>query len=264
MLQPYKKTGRRATLVLALIFLVLSLVYFIHELYKIQSKVSEVREKSETTKFFKLLLEKDITSESASSTSNPAIRDSDRKEHEPEPIIVQSIKILPQHPSINDSIKAQATTNYADEKISYEYKWYINDKEVENIKGDTLPKGMFKKNDQISVAVAPFMDGKQGRSFISAPILIQNSPPSLEIVEMPKNVKLGDVMEFQLIGSDPDGDKLTYALEPPVIEGMTINKDTGKIIWKPHKREKGIHKFSASASDPDGGKYIRTFELEIK
>jgi len=224
-----------------------------------QSKVSEVTEKSETTKFFKLLLEKDKNPEQA----KPPI-ETEKKEPQPEPLTVQSVAFEPKRPLISDNIKAAAKSNYPDEKVAYIYKWFINEKPVENVKGDTLHRGVFKKYDRVHVIAIPLMDNKQGFPFISAPLLIENSPPSLEISEMPKNVKLGDVMEFQLLGTDPDGDKLTYALEPPVLEGMTIDKDTGKIIWKPQKREKGIHKFSASASDPDGGKYIRTFELEIK
>jgi hypothetical protein len=44
---------------------------------------------------------------------------------------------------------------------------------------------------------------------------------------------------------------------------MTINKETGKIIWKPKKREKGTYKFGASATDIDGVRTSKTFEFKI-
>lgn len=262
MLRPYKTTGRRATLVLALIFLILSFVYLIHAYQQMSAKVSRVADKEETTQFFRLLLEGDKKVPSDRSSFKPETKETETKE--PEALMVKSIQLQPKHPTIADTIKAVALSNYEDQKVSFEYKWYINDKIVEGIKDDTLPKGMFKKNDLISVSATPILDGKKGYTFISAPIIIQNSPPSLDMKEIPQNTKLADVIELQLTGTDPDGDKLTYALEDPLLAGMTINSETGKIIWKPQKKEKGLYRFKASASDSDGGKIVRTFELEIK
>lgn len=262
MLQSGKKTGHRAGLVLALIFLILSIVYLFQEVRQIQSFVYRKIGKDESTKFFRLLLEKDKVADSRNPSIEPDKLGAGKKEADP--VVVQSIKLLPPKPGITDNIKAQAEANYDNQKVSYEYKWYINDKAVEDIKEDTLPNGRFRKNDQISVVVTPFIDGKQGYSFRSAPVLIQNSPPVFEMKEMPQMAKLTDTMELQLIGSDPDGDRLTYALDPPVLEGMTINSETGRIIWKPQKKEKGVYKFTASVSDSDGGKFVRTFEIEIK
>lgn len=263
MLKPHKTTGRRATLVvLALILLILSVVYLIHEYQQISPKASRVAGKEETTQFFRLLLEGDKKVLSDKPSVKPETKETEIKE--PEALMVKSIQLQPKHPTIADTIKAVSLSNYEDQKVSFEYKWYINNKFVEGIKDDTLPKGMFKKNDLISVSVTPIMDGKKGYAFISLPIIIQNSIPSLDMKEIPQNTKLADVIELQLIGTDPDGDKLTYALEQPTLGGMTINSETGKILWKPQKKEKGLYRFKASASDPDGGKIVRTFELEIK
>ncbi len=257
MLQSGKKTVRRATLILAIIFLIFSFVYLAHEFQQTQSKIFRGFEKQEPTKFFKLLIQKEKKEDSVKPHEDP-------EKKPPDPLIVQSIKLLPQNPTITDSIKAEATANYDNHKVSYEYKWYVNNTAIEDVKNNILSKERFKKNDQITVVVTPFMEGKQGHSFISVPVLIENSPPSLDYKEIPLNTKLTDAIELQLSANDPDGDILTYALEPPILDGMMINSKTGLIIWKPQKKEKGIYKFTASAADSDGGKAVRTFELQVK
>jgi hypothetical protein len=176
--------------------------------------------------------------------------------------VIKAIKFIPEQPTIFDNIKAEITISYSGEgKVTYEYLWKINNIAVNDIKGDTLPSGTFKKKDKISVRVTPYADGIEGYPYESMFIVIHSAPPSLELKETVQ--KISDTIEFQLISIDPDGDKVTFSLEDPYLEGMTINKETGKIIYKPLKKEKGVYKFRASATDTDGAKITKTFEFKI-
>lgn len=184
--------------------------------------------------------------------------------HTPEDIklpTIKSITFIPAEPTIFDSIKAEALTDYNREKVAYEYLWEINNKPIAIIKGDTLTAGLFKKGDAIRVLVTPFADEIKGYTYESRFIIIHSAPPSLELKEMSQ--KLNKIIELQLISVDPDGDKVTFSLEEPLLEGMIINKETGKITWKIEKKEKKTYKFRASATDVDGAKTTKTFEFSI-
>lgn len=176
--------------------------------------------------------------------------------------VIKAIKFIPEQPTILDNIKAEVSVAYSElDKVAYEYLWDINGKVVEDVKGDILPAGFFKKLDKIAVTVTPYVDRVKGYSYKSMFIVVHSAPPSLELKETVQ--KISDTVEFQLINRDPDGDKVTFSLEKPYPEGMTINKETGRIIWKPQKKEKGIYKFRASATDTDGTKITKTFEFKI-
>jgi hypothetical protein len=175
--------------------------------------------------------------------------------------VIQKITLFPAQPTIQDSINCTFELDRQVEKADFEYKWMVNGKVLDNIKKDVLPVGSFKKNDRISVDVTPVLSGRKGLMAQGRDIIIYSAPPVLAMKE--GLVKGEDVVELQLIGTDPDGDKITYALEEPHLEGMSVDKESGKITWKPSKREKGIYKFGASATDPDGSKIVMVFEVSL-
>ncbi|MBA4323469.1 MAG: hypothetical protein C0408_11690, partial [Odoribacter sp.] len=181
---------------------------------------------------------------------------------EPELPTIQSIKFIPEQPTILDDIRAGIKTVYNGEaSISYGCSWEINGSIIKDVKEDVLPKGIFKKGDKISVTVTPYAKGLKGEPYKSMFIVIHSAPPTLELKEMVQ--RLDNIIEFQLFSKDPDGDEITFSLEEPVIEGMTINKETGKIVWKPENKETGTYTFRASATDTDGTKTTRKFEFKI-
>jgi hypothetical protein len=176
--------------------------------------------------------------------------------------VIKSIRFIPVEPTILDSIKAETSTDYNKGKVTCEYLWEINNKPVTDIKGDTLPAGLFKKGDAIRVIVTPFVGEIKGYPYESMFIVVHSAPPSLELRETKQ--KLNNTIELQLVSTDPDNDKVTFSLEEPYPEGITINKETGKITWKPVKKEKGTYKFRASAMDTDGVKTTKTFEFKVE
>ncbi len=257
-----KSSGQARVLLLALILAIVLLLYFI---IAYSPKKTEVTVKSKTDPIIAELIKGDkketVQKPEEKAPEKPA--EQLAKVNKAEPQMVKSIQFTPSQPTVLDNIKAEAKMNYEAEGITYEYRWLVNQKSVDEVKGDTLPKGKFKKYDLVSVIITPLIKGTKSYPFASAPIIIQNSVPSLDLKILSERQKIDKPIEMQLISSDPDGDKVTFSLEDPMLEGMTINKETGKIVWNPSKKERKTYQFSASASDNEGAKITKTFELKI-
>lgn len=247
-------------MILALILGLLLIVYFL-AFYK--PKIAEIAQNPKTDPMFAELIKKDNKDAVEKPAEQASATNEQVKVNKSEPLTIKSIQFLPENPTISDNIKVEAKANYEARGITFEYKWMINQKVIDDIKGDILPAGKFKKYDHISVIITPYMKGTKSYYFVSGAVVIQNSVPSLDMKVVSQKQKIDEPIEMQLTGSDPDGDKVTFSLEAPVLEGMTINKETGKIVWKPQKQQKGIYLFGASAADPDGAKMTKTFELKI-
>lgn len=176
--------------------------------------------------------------------------------------VIRSIRLFPEQPTIMDTIEVRAVTDSDGQSpITFLYQWKINNSIVAGSAGNSLPPGSFKKGDVVNVRVTPLADSREGHAQESPHVVVHSAPPTLEMKELKQ--KLHGAVAFQLVGSDPDGDRITYALEEPVLEGMTIDRETGALSWKPLKKEKGDYSFTASATDPDGVKTVRTFRFTI-
>lgn len=250
-----KQSGRASVLILALIATFLLFLYFILA-YKPHK--AEITQKNDP--MYAELIKKD-TKETPQKSPEQTPPQAAPKQSEP--LMVKSIQFLPENPTISDNIKVETKANYEARGITFEYKWMINQKVIDDIKGDTLPKGKFKKYDRVSVVITPYMDGAKGYPFGDNLVIIQNSVPTMDMKEVTQKLKKDAPIVLQLTSTDPDGDKITFSLEDPKLEGMTIDSATGRIVWKPQKKEKRAYQFSASASDPDGAKITKTFELKI-
>lgn len=247
-----KKKWRQNYVYIALFVVVLSILLYI-VLYKPAHKDSVTISSSSrsTLPFLDVITGKDLSKDIPPSTS----------EYIKLPTI-KSIRFIPEDPTVVDSIKAEVLTDYDQGNVIYEYLWEINSKPITGIKGDILPSGLFKKGDAIRVMVTPFVNNVKGYTYESMFIVVHSAPPSLELIETKQ--KLNNTIELQLVSKDPDNDKVTFSFEEPYLEGMTIDKETGKITWKPKEKKKGIYKFRASATDTDGAKIIKTFEFKIE
>jgi hypothetical protein len=176
--------------------------------------------------------------------------------------VILSASIMPEYPTVTDSIKAVVVTDGKPAaEVEFEYIWFINAKPVESADSDTLPGGLVKKGDAVSCNVTPYAFGKRCLTHQAYQRLVFGALPVLSL--KPFNGILGQSVELQLAVLNPDGGKIVYALEDPRIDGMTIDKDSGKITWKSSKAEKGVFKFGASATGMDGARTTRVFEFSI-
>ena len=178
--------------------------------------------------------------------------------------LIDGIKVTPVRPTILDSLNVEVQKHVLkDGQLTFDYRWQINGKPVQEVKGNLFPAGLAKKNDRVTVTVTPYVDGVEYKEFnYSITQNIFNAAPSLILTSGER--KTSDVITLQCVGSDPDSDKIIYALEEPYLDGMTIDKTTGKITWKPARKEPGVYHFRASATDSDGAKTAKTFEFSIE
>src|SRR5262249_43118958 len=67
---------------------------------------------------------------------------------------------------------------------------------------------------------------------------------------------------YPVAASDPDGDPLSFFLiNPPA--GMSIDRATGAITWRPELAQLGSHSVTVSVRDSRGGAATQTFDLEV-
>jgi len=175
------------------------------------------------------------------------------------------IRILPLQPTRLDTLKADiATGTDTGKKRTYTYRWKINDKTVEGATGDTLKSDRLKKRDMVTVTATPHEGDQAGFPLESPIISIHSASPILELKAASQKRKVGESIEMQLLASDPDGDAVTFSLEVPTVEGMIIDKTTGKITWRPRPDQRGKIRFGAAAEDTDKTKVTKVFEVMVE
>jgi hypothetical protein len=177
---------------------------------------------------------------------------------------IQAIRLQPSRPTRMDNLKAEVeVAPTAPEKLLYTYLWKVNDQIIEEAKGDTLNLSPFKKRDLVTVTVTPH-DGDTAGYAVESPIVaIHSGLPSLELKAMHQPRKAGEPIELQLVGVAPDGDPITFSLEPPQVPGMTIDKLSGKILWLHQPDQKGSIQFGAAVEDDTGSKITKTFTVTV-
>ena len=179
-------------------------------------------------------------------------------------LIIADIRITPDQPLATDTLKAIVSLASGDATgITLAYQWKINEQSIFEATEQVLKDRPLKRRDRVSVVVTASRNGITGPPAESKPVLIHSLPPSLDMKIVTSQIRMGLPIEIQLTGAAPDGDKVVYALTPPLLEGMTIDGNTGKISWKPQRVSKGKLKFGAAATDSDGNKTIKVFELDM-
>jgi hypothetical protein len=177
--------------------------------------------------------------------------------------MIQSVRITPTQPLPSDRITAKAALADDDvEGVSFLYRWKVNERFVPGA-GDTLDDVVLKRHDRISVVVSALRDGKEGPRTESQTVVVYGLPPSLEMKILTTRFRPGETAEIQLTGAAPDGDKLVYSIVSPFVDGMKIDENSGKILWKPERLLPGKLQFGAAAADTDGNRTTRVFEIDL-
>ena len=84
--------------------------------------------------------------------------------------------------------------------------------------------------------------GASTTQFFDLPVVATatDNPPTITS-NPPATVRLGSTYVYQVIATDPDGDKLTYSLTTQPV-GMTIDPNTGLVTWKPTPAQLGVER----------------------
>ncbi len=88
-----------------------------------------------------------------------------------------------------------------------------------------------------------------------------NVPPSITSVP-PTEAFVGSLYTYQVLATDQEGDRLTFALvNPPT--GMEINADTGAVRWTPAVEQVGAQTVIVAADDGRGGHAEQAYTLQV-
>ena len=179
-------------------------------------------------------------------------------------LIIAEVRITPNQPLATDTIKAVVSLAGGDATgTTLTYQWKINEQAIFEATDIILKDKPLKRRDRVSVVVTAVRDGVAGPPAESKTVVIYSTPPSLDMKVVTPQVRLGLPVEIQLTGVAPDGDKVVFSLISPFVEGMMIDGNTGKIAWTPQRVIPGKLKFGAAATDTDGNKTMKIFELDM-
>ncbi|GEM_PF-1927752 len=172
------------------------------------------------------------------------------------PPVTLRAELSPAMPRADSTVIVNIKTRDIDgDNVTFKYKWTVNGKfagEEEFLDGD------LKRGDIITVEVTPF-DGDDYGQTVRLKTEIFNSPP---VFSAKQPYLDGNIYKYQVAATDPDGDKLTYALkESP--EGMSIDPATGMITWNVSSENEGVYDIKVSISDNNGGEIIVPFSTRI-
>ncbi|MBP6940569.1 MAG: cadherin-like domain-containing protein [Syntrophorhabdaceae bacterium] len=157
-----------------------------------------------------------------------------------------------------DKLKVVAEGNtIGNVPVSFRYEWTKNGQPVEG-GGDSISG--FKRGDRIIVKITPYLGEMAGLPRMLS-TEIKNSTP--KVTEDKQVVFEGNIMKYQVKATDPDGDKLTYALEAAP-QGMTIDSNTGLVQWPVKEDFSGKVDFKVKISDGNGGEISYALSTNIE
>lgn len=157
-----------------------------------------------------------------------------------------------------DHLKVVAEGNtVGNTPVSFRYAWTKNGQPVEG--GGNSISG-FKRGDKIDVKITPYIGELLGQPRTLS-TEIKNSTP--KVTEDKQVVFEGNIMKYQVKATDPDGDKLTYALEGAP-QGMTIGSSTGLVQWPVKDDFSGVVSFKVKISDGNGGEIVYPLSTSIE
>ena len=168
------------------------------------------------------------------------------------------LSFSPALPMTGDRIKAVVNVFDPDgDNITLRYSWSINGEPVQESE-DPVLRHTVREGDRIDLTVTA-SDEESKSQPISGMVFVGNSPPDAQ-VEQQRLV--GDLYVAHIHGSDPEGNKLTFALKeaPP---GMKIDKNTGLIKWKIEKGVQGEFPVEVSVKDAKGAETLVSYTVKI-
>jgi len=171
---------------------------------------------------------------------------------------IRSVIFRPGTGQPGDAFGAEAEPYDADgDPVRIEYAWQCNGKPAGTGSRIEVP---VKRGDKVMLTVTPF-DGEERGPATTLNREIRNSPP---VILGQEQFRIeDDVVTFHVRASDPDGDRLTYALReaPP---GVRIDAATGMVHWDVPVGTPEKMPFLVSVTDGAGGVTTARFVVTVR
>ncbi|OGW49036.1 MAG: hypothetical protein A2V62_01005 [Nitrospirae bacterium RBG_19FT_COMBO_58_9] len=177
------------------------------------------------------------------------------------PPIISSLSVRPQPAKPGDKLEVLVEADDPDhDRFELSFRWWRNATVAKEGEEAVLDTTGFSPKDVMTVEVTPRDRTATGKPIKSEPLVLGNSPPT--IMSTP-SVPVGrERFEYVVKAIDPEGDRIRYRLEiaPP---GMTIEADTGRILWHVAPELTGTYKVRVVAEDTQGGTAFQEFDVTL-
>jgi hypothetical protein len=144
-----------------------------------------------------------------------------------------SVKILPEAPN-KESLLSLVIESYDRDydRILYRYQWLRDDEEIDGGNKEILRDVHLKKGDLIRVKVTP-SDGKtEGQTFLSQPVKILNSIPTIKEIRIEPRIAYANCDLKAFVKSyDADGDSVNYTHKWEK-NGVALSEENTEILLR--------------------------------
>lgn len=146
------------------------------------------------------------------------------------------------------------------DEVTFSYKWYVNGEPDQVQTENRLDIGSIKRGDLVKLEILPNDGTVDGLLYATLESPVPGSPPRI-ISTPPTNFKAIEFV-YQVKGTDPDGDQLTFSLEKPPL-GAVIDAKTGLINWPLTKVAPGEYKLTIVVMDSEEQKASQEFSINV-
>ena len=183
-------------------------------------------------------------------------------------ITIKKVNLIPAVPTVlNDMIAIPLLTEPGLENVNFQYQWFVNDKEIPAAASALLGKVNFKKGALLYCQVKAISPAAESTWFKSEIICIGNSLPVLNPAPVPPFSAPG-IFRYQINASDPDNDEITFMVNAPENEGISLEVESGWLSWKIDrntvKRLGAAIPIQFAVIDSDGGKTGGSITVNIE
>ncbi|MDX2251495.1 MAG: Ig domain-containing protein [Nitrospira sp.] len=144
--------------------------------------------------------------------------------------------------------------------IHFEFRWLRNDKVVSEGPDNVFDITDVAQNDIVTVEATPHDRDGGGIPVRARPLVSGNNPP--KILSTPLMMANAESYEYAVEAKDPEGDVVAFELETAP-SGMSIDRSTGHLTWKPSPAIQGTHHVKVVALDGKGGRTWQEFDLSV-
>ena len=176
---------------------------------------------------------------------------------------VAILNITPQEIKTGGSVLFDASGSWDPDGIILGYKFDFGDSGTQEWQKARCMYHDYSIPGNYSVTVTVKDD--DGNVSESQPAIIyvikENVPPRITSVH-PETAKVGEKYVYKMTAVDDDADALTFTLLS-TIENMTINPNTGELVWIPDESQKGKNTVTVQVSDGKSGTAKQTFNITV-
>jgi hypothetical protein len=147
-----------------------------------------------------------------------------------------------------------------DDYVMLTYQWLINGEPNEEFTEHRLPDEAYQQGDKVQIRIMTNDGYVDGPTYLTRDINVPSAPPTFTSIP-PASFEAKEYT-YQVEAVDAEGGALTYCLEEAP-EGMTIDVQTGKIVWPLMNVSPGEYEINIAVTDSDGSKSNQVFMINI-